>query len=137
MGYFNRDNRSGQRGNFRQMHKAICSSCNRECEVPFKPSGSKPVYCSSCFEKNRGSSDTRRFSDRNFNRPRFEDRSQPTQNNDQFNAINAKLDRILSLLTPSSQPNVIPPTKLQELPTPSIKPVIIARKKKKTSKKTA
>lgn len=32
------------------MHKAICSECGEKCEVPFKPTGDKPVLCSNCFE---------------------------------------------------------------------------------------
>jgi len=38
------------------MHSAICADCGRECEVPFRPSGDKPVYCSDCF-KNQGGGD--------------------------------------------------------------------------------
>ena len=33
----------------REMFSATCSSCGREARVPFRPSGSKPVYCSDCF----------------------------------------------------------------------------------------
>ena len=33
------------------MTKVICSSCNKNCEVPFKPTNNKPIYCSDCFEK--------------------------------------------------------------------------------------
>lgn len=33
-----------------RMYGAICSDCGVECEVPFKPTDSKPVYCSDCFE---------------------------------------------------------------------------------------
>jgi CxxC-x17-CxxC domain-containing protein len=29
-----------------EMTKVVCDSCNCECEVPFKPSSDKPVYCS-------------------------------------------------------------------------------------------
>jgi CxxC-x17-CxxC domain-containing protein len=32
------------------MHKAICSECGEQCEVPFKPTGDKPVLCNNCFE---------------------------------------------------------------------------------------
>jgi len=35
----------------REMHKAKCSECGAECEVPFKPSGDRPVYCKECFRK--------------------------------------------------------------------------------------
>lgn len=31
------------------MHSAICSSCGKNCEVPFRPTGDKPVYCRDCF----------------------------------------------------------------------------------------
>lgn len=34
-----------------EMTKVICSSCGEECEVPFKPTTSKPVYCDACFAK--------------------------------------------------------------------------------------
>ncbi|MBC8444349.1 hypothetical protein H8D83_02055 [Candidatus Woesearchaeota archaeon] len=47
------------RGDFRkkdfQKTKVTCSSCNEECEVPFKPDLSKPVYCDACFAKKGGS----------------------------------------------------------------------------------
>lgn len=33
------------------MFDAVCADCGDKCKVPFKPSGSKPVYCSNCFEK--------------------------------------------------------------------------------------
>jgi len=50
---------SGGRGGFdrrpREMHKAICAECKKECEVPFKPSGDKPVYCKDCFMKRKDS----------------------------------------------------------------------------------
>lgn len=45
------------------MHKAICDKCGRECEVPFRPTQGKPVFCSNCFESNRGS-EPRRFEER-------------------------------------------------------------------------
>lgn len=38
-------------GGPREMHKATCASCQKECEVPFKPSGDRPVYCKECFSK--------------------------------------------------------------------------------------
>lgn len=33
------------------MYPAVCSQCGRNCEVPFRPTGEKPVYCSNCFAK--------------------------------------------------------------------------------------
>lgn len=34
----------------REMFSATCASCGREAQVPFRPTGSKPVYCSDCFK---------------------------------------------------------------------------------------
>jgi len=34
----------------REMHKATCSSCGKECEVPFKPAEGRPVYCKDCYK---------------------------------------------------------------------------------------
>jgi CxxC-x17-CxxC domain-containing protein len=39
----------------REMFSATCSSCGREARVPFRPNGSKPVYCSDCFTSQRRS----------------------------------------------------------------------------------
>ncbi|MFA5141768.1 MAG: CxxC-x17-CxxC domain-containing protein [Candidatus Woesearchaeota archaeon] len=37
----------------REMHKATCADCGKECEVPFKPSGDRPVYCRDCYQKHK------------------------------------------------------------------------------------
>ncbi|MEK6874630.1 MAG: CxxC-x17-CxxC domain-containing protein [Nanoarchaeota archaeon] len=37
----------------REMHKATCSECKAECEVPFKPSGDRPIFCRDCYAKKR------------------------------------------------------------------------------------
>ncbi|MCD4756474.1 hypothetical protein K8R20_02575 [bacterium] len=42
------------------MHDAVCDACGKDCKVPFKPTGSKPIYCSNCFEKQEGGSPKRR-----------------------------------------------------------------------------
>ena len=44
----------------REMHKAICSECGKTCEVPFKPTGDKPVYCNDCFSSKRDDGGERR-----------------------------------------------------------------------------
>ena len=87
MGKFNR---GGDRGGFgggkkfggrdrsfdrdapREMHKAVCAECGDACEVPFKPSGDRPVLCSNCFKNSgRGNDREERGS---FDRPRREER---------------------------------------------------------------
>jgi len=41
----------GGHGAPREFHEAVCSSCGITTQVPFKPSGSKPVYCRDCFRR--------------------------------------------------------------------------------------
>ena len=38
----------------REMFSVTCSSCGNDALVPFQPRGDKPVYCSDCFAKTRG-----------------------------------------------------------------------------------
>ncbi len=37
----------------REMHPVVCAECGKDTEVPFKPTGDRPVYCSDCFNKNK------------------------------------------------------------------------------------
>jgi len=37
----------------RDMHKAKCSECSADCEVPFKPTEGKPVFCRDCYRKKK------------------------------------------------------------------------------------
>ncbi len=58
MGQFGRSGGGGfRRDNFnqgpREMHKAICADCKQDCEVPFKPTEGKPVYCKECYAKHK------------------------------------------------------------------------------------
>jgi len=43
----------------REMFSATCSSCGKEAQVPFQPSGDKPVYCSDCFQQRGGGGSSR------------------------------------------------------------------------------
>jgi CxxC-x17-CxxC domain-containing protein len=36
-----------------EKHKATCSECGKECEVPFKPEEGRDVFCTDCFKKKR------------------------------------------------------------------------------------
>lgn len=53
--YPQRQRDGGQDNNFRErvLHKAVCADCGNECEVPFKPSQDRPVYCRNCFSKRK------------------------------------------------------------------------------------
>ena len=55
---FDRGSRSRPRRDI-EMTKVTCSACGDKCEVPFKPTSSKPVYCSDCFSNKDKSSSNR------------------------------------------------------------------------------
>lgn len=48
-GFGRNDNRAQ-----REMHPATCAECGKGTQVPFRPSGDRPVYCSDCFSRNNG-----------------------------------------------------------------------------------
>lgn len=37
----------------RALYKAVCADCHNECEVPFRPSQDRPVYCKKCFSRRK------------------------------------------------------------------------------------
>ena len=37
----------------REMHTVICAECGVETQVPFLPKNDRPVYCSTCYDKQR------------------------------------------------------------------------------------
>lgn len=104
-----RFNDRGDRGSDRgpvEMHSAVCDNCGKSCEVPFRPTSGKPVYCSNCFESKREGSDSRSSG--------YERRS-PERPDNGLSEINAKLDNILRLL--ESQKPVVKekkPAKIKE-----------------------
>lgn len=143
---FNRNNNSGGRGRSfgdkRQsgprsfdrprpaLYPATCANCGKACEVPFRPTGDKPVFCRDCFREQNG--DSRNSGERNYSKPSFE--SQPTQNNEykaQLDALTTKVDKILEILTAAM--SVSEPEK--EVAEPEEAPA--PEKKKKVTKKAS
>ena len=97
---------SDRRGGFRdressferrrpEMHKVTCDKCKKQCEVPFRPTGDKPVYCSDCFRKEEFSGASSRG---NFDSSSKNISTQSGISQEQFNQINKKLDKILGIL---------------------------------------
>ena len=37
----------------RQLYNVKCSKCGKQTQVPFKPSGDRPVYCRDCYMEQR------------------------------------------------------------------------------------
>jgi len=87
------------------MHKATCSKCGNECEVPFRPTGDRPVFCSNCFKNQGGNAGPSRSGGNNFARPSFEQNNNAIgKSSDQFKVqfeiLNSKLDKILKFVNP-------------------------------------
>ena len=87
-----RHDRGGRDNSFRERSftKAICAECKTECEVPFRPTGDRPVYCKECFVKHKdgsGGSFKTKFEhkhreggfskERNFDRPQARENRRP------------------------------------------------------------
>ncbi len=75
-----RHDRGGRENSFqdRSFTKAICAECKTECEVPFRPSGDRPVYCKECFSKRKDREGAPAMGDRSFGgrkKPSFRKRS--------------------------------------------------------------
>lgn len=98
--HYDRGPRREDRGE-REMFPAVCDECGRNCQVPFKPSNNKPIFCSDCFEKMQGGNQRRdgSFGDMNLQR--------------QLDEINYKLSKIMKMLEPKPEPvyNKLAPVK--------------------------
>ncbi|MDP1689023.1 MAG: hypothetical protein Q8L47_02745 [bacterium] len=118
----NRDRRSPE------LFQAVCAECKKQCQVPFRPSQDKPVYCRDCFGKQRyvpgrnsngqdGNPRTQRAEQSSYDGPRPEirrdfapERESQTeyvkpQSNEgiealarQISTLDSKLNRILEML---------------------------------------
>ena len=108
MGHFNkfkedRGNRNFGHGGQKQMFPAICSKCGNECQVPFRPSGDRPVFCNNCFKTQGGGNDRPKFTPKRFDGNGNRDigaRASTPDYSAQFASLNAKLDKLISILTP-------------------------------------
>lgn len=68
-----------------EMHEATCAKCGKPCQVPFRPTGNKPVYCSACFETMGNSRSGRNGPDM-------------SAFSEKLDKINLKLDKIMKSL---------------------------------------
>jgi len=134
------------------MFKATCAECGESCEVPFKPNGDKPVYCSNCFKGKDG--DSRRSGGSDFGKSAFNDKKEGGHSFDkQFEALNAKLDKIMQILGQTdkaagkkeitvstkevkeaiskSEPKKIVKKELKKIVAPKVKKTVVKKGKKK------
>ena len=140
-----RDNGAG-RPNFRRedrgpvtMTKVTCDACKKPCEVPFKPTAGKPVYCNDCFRSQGAGQD--RAPRRDFNnrpaRPSFPS-NEGGNNNDvkrQLELLNSKLDKMIVSIenlahTKSATKTEVVKSMIVSLPKKEVKKVVKKKGKK-------
>lgn len=128
----------------KEMFKGECASCHKPCQVPFRPNGKKPVYCSDCFRKDDDRPQRPFREERSFgsSRPSF---ASPAKNHDlddvkrQLASMSATLEKLLIAVENSNRPEV--PAQATEKKTAPKKALSAAVKKvtkapKKAAKKT-
>jgi len=54
-----------------ERYDAVCDSCGRDCQVPFKPIKGKPVFCVNCYKKDNDQ-ESLRFSGKKNDSSRME-----------------------------------------------------------------
>jgi len=89
-GGFGRRDRGRDRGPV-TMHQAVCDQCGKSCEVPFRPTSGKPVYCNACFGSKKETRDYR-------GGDRFPLKTDNDEMKKQFEMLNVKIDRIIKSL---------------------------------------
>jgi len=142
MGDYRQDGRKhfsgGNRGGFGRrdrgpvtMHQAVCAQCGKTCEVPFRPTEGKPVYCSVCFGMKKDAENKRggdRFPQKNFSNYKTYPKSDFGSNdskgsnselNKQLEALNAKMAKLIKIVEAIT----------------NVKPLVAKEKVKKVAKK--
>lgn len=71
-----------------QMFNARCAQCGDSCEVPFRPSGERPVFCKNCFGDKR---------DAPASKPQMADKRIDDLKR-QIDSLHKKMDTIVRLL---------------------------------------
>jgi len=110
--------RFGDRDREVTMHDAVCAECKQTCQVPFRPTNERPVYCKDCFTK-RGGPDNksdfksaprrdfdRRDDRRSDTRPAFTPNTGDGEVKKQLESLNFKLDKLIKLFEGGVKPVV-------------------------------
>ncbi|MCP4050144.1 MAG: hypothetical protein GY730_05505 [bacterium] len=125
----------GRKTSLPGMHKTTCDECKRICEVPFRPTGNKPVLCNICF-KGKESSAVNKYDI--FDKKQYE---APGCNDEllkiQFEQLNNKMDLIIkTLVSISAQLTVSEKGKEKEDPGKNKKTVVRKKTVTDTKKKS-
>jgi len=121
---FSKKNWGGSGGRDRipvTMYPAVCDQCGKSCEVPFRPTQGKPVYCDVCF-KSRGEAENNRGGGRFSTPVRTNIDSNVSKGNKdelkQLEILNEKMDQLIKAVESIA----------------NIKPLVTKEKEKKKTK---
>lgn len=127
----------------KQLFRATCASCGKPCEVPFKPTGERPVFCRDCFQQ-QGADQPQAWHQRirtsdysgerkpsDFRNERLAPRPAEPQLAQELAAISVKLDRILRALEKLQAQQTAPPA--VEGPSADAKPKAPRRPRRKAA----
>ena len=126
---FGDDRRGGFRGDDRgerELFSATCAECGNTCEVPFRPTGEKPVFCKDCFAAKKGDAprgDRREQSRdaRSEGRPQHMHTDGLEEVKAHLASLHAKVDALMALLTPATTAEAAEPALAAETPAPAEK----------------
>ncbi len=123
----------GGRREEKQLFPAVCGDCGNDCEVPFRPTGDHPVFCRDCFKGKGGFTpkpERKSFGGGNSSMP-----SAGGVSKAQFEALQAKVDKVLSLVQVMSLMNE--PVKVKKAASPSAQEDMKVSAPEKKAKKVA
>jgi len=121
-----------------EQFSALCSECSKSCQVPFRPSSDKPVYCSACFGMKKSTNQSRdgahsaktaRVSQSTSSEHSAAQRhlgETMTQMKRQIQDLDQKLNRILDMINPPLTASATEPV---------VKKTVVAKAKKTVAKK--
>lgn len=122
------------------LFKATCAKCGVSCEVPFRPTGGRPIYCRDCFQGKNDAGDgvggsrfsKKDYGGKNYSRPDF--RSGVGSNDglrSQLESINVKMDRLIKAVEAMTN---IRPSAPKEQSGETTEPILDAKIKKSRKK---
>jgi len=121
------------------MTKAVCDQCHKPCEVPFRPTAGKPVYCNACFggKKEGGNNFSKKSFSSDYKTPPRTDfgadvnKVSGSEIKKQIEVLNVKIDRLAKLIEDMKPAKIAVP----EIKVEKIEKTKKVAKIKKTSKK--
>lgn len=122
-----------------EMFQAICASCSKSCEVPFRPNGKKPVYCKDCFDRGGSEARPQRFEQkRDFApsnsfkpafKPEYKQEAKPRDDKGfsemkrELEMINIKLEKLIGIMSKQKE---------EKVSTPVVEKMVAKKSKAKT-----